>query len=271
MGAVEVNKLDYFNENFEEFFMKKVSSMSPQQINSLPIELKHKLFMGGLVRSSYKLRYSEKAYILSTTFNMNSVTIWMDENEGIGPDLFASAVAAQRGKIKNGEVLNNIPENNLFILGNRELMSPLIYLNHIFCSDIYKLISVPVIREKSLQERQHIKRAMEYRGLVDVFLHYESTKKLIAHEFKLDMPSWYALLYFANKERPARPFYLTDLKYAYSSSKAMLYNALNKLVETGYISQRGKRTELKCSLTAKGLDTLNQIIDRVILNYKKSA
>lgn len=271
MGAVEVNKFDIFNENFEEYFMAKVKNMSSQQMNQLPSELKNKLFQGGVVRSSYKLRFAEKAYILSTVFDSQMITMFSDNMEGLGPDQWAAAIAAQKGKIKNGELVNNIPINNMFIVGNKELMSPIVYLNHIFCSDIYQLFSIPSVREKSVAEKQHIKRAKEYRGIIDLFTHYESSKKLIAHEFKLDMPSWYALLYFGNKERLGRPFYVSDFKYAYSSNKSNLYNALKKLVDTGYMSQRGKRNELKYTLTAKGLDTLNQIIDRVILNYKKSA
>lgn len=271
MGAIQVNKLDFFNENFEEYFMRKVSSLTNQQIAILPTELKNKLFLGGLVRSSYKLRFAEKVFILSTVFNTEMVIMIKDENDGIGPDQWSTAIAAQKGKIKNGDLSKNIPVNNMFIAGNKELMSPIIYLNHIFCSDIYNLFSIPVVREKSVQEKQHIKRAKEYKGIIEAFTHYEATKKLIAHEFKLDMPSWYALLYFGNKERLGRPFYTQDFKYAYSSNKMNLYSALKKLVDTGYMSQRGKRTELKYSLTAKGLDTLNQIIDRVILNYKKSS
>lgn len=268
MGAVEVNKLDFFNENFEEYFMKKVSSMTSQQVSVLPSELKNKLFQGGLIRSSYKLRFSEKVYILSTVFDTEMVLIFKDKNEGIGPDQWAAAIAAEKGKINNSKLAEDIPFNSMFILGNKELMSPIIYLNHVFCSEIYKLFSIPVVREKSLQEKKHIKRSAEYRGIVDVFTHYEATKKLIAHEFKLDMPSWYALLYFGNREKIGRPFYTQDFKYAYASNGKNLYTALKKLVDAGYILQRGKRIAIKYSLTAKGLDTLNQIIDRVILNYK---
>lgn len=271
MGAVEVNKLDIFNENFEEYFMKKVSKMTSQQMNILPSELKNKLFNGGLVRSSYKLKFSEKVYILSTVFDSSMVMMFTDNEDGLGPDQFKEAIKAEKGKIKNQELAKNIPMDNMFIIGNKELMSPIIYLNHVFCSDIYKLFSIPVIREKSVSEKQHIKRAADYAEIINIFGHYEATKKLIAHEFKLDMPSWYALLYFGNKELPGRPFYSRDFKYAYSSNKMNMYNSLKKLVDTGYMSQRGKRNDLRYSLTAKGLDTLNQIIDRVILNYKKSA
>lgn len=271
MGAVETSKLDFFNENFEEYFMKKVNSMSPNQLAILPTELKNKLFNGNIVRSSYKLKFSEKAYILSTVFNQDIILMVKDENEGIGPTEFGAAVAAQKGKIKNGQLLNNMPDKNMFILGNKELMDPIIYLNHVFCSHIYNLVSLPVIREKSLAERQHIKRALEYKGIIEVFTHYESQKKLISREFKLDMPSWYALLYFGTREKPGRAFYQDQFKFAYSSSRMNLYNALKRLVDNGYMMVRGKRNELKYSLTAKGLDTLNQIIDRVILNYKKSA
>lgn len=270
MRTLAVSKLDIFNPQMEEYFMEKVSKLTPEELVSIPQEIRNKLFRSGFQRSSHDMKFNEKAHLLTTTFNQDMIIMFLDEEKGIGPDEFKAAIKAQKGKITNGELLKNIPTKSIFILGNKELMAPLLYLNHVLCSDIYNLVSTPVAREKTSSEKNYIKFYKAYKGITEVFTHYEGTKKMISQAFGIDMPSWYALLYFGNKERLGTDFYNGHFKYAYSSSRIKLFTGLKKMYDNGYIARRGQRNKLKYTLTAKGTDLLNRIIDTVILNYKTS-
>lgn len=268
MRTIAVDKLDVFHPMMEEYFMNKVSKLTPAEINSIPQEIRFKLFKQGLQQSTYNMKFAEKAHVLTTTMGQNMIILFEDDENGIGPDQFNAAIKAQKAKITNGKLLSDRKTKSIFVLGNKELMSPLLYLNHVMCSDIYNLISEPAARVKTKKEKDHIKLHTAYKGITEMLTYYEGNKKMIPQAFGIDMPGWYSLLYFGIKERKGTDFYNGDFKYAYSSSRMKLYNGLKRMYDLGYLTRRGARNDLRYSITSKGSDLLYKIIDRLILSYK---
>lgn len=268
MRSIAVDKLDLFHPMMEEYFMANVAKLTPEEVASIPQEIRFKLFNQGFQQSTYSMKFAEKAHILTTTLGKDMIILFQDEENGIGPDQFEEAVRAQKAKITNGKLLSDRKTKSIFLLGNKELMTPLLYLNHVMCSDIYSLIQEPVMRVKTKKERDHVKLHTAYKGITEMLTFYEGNKKMIPQAFGIDMPGWYSLLYFGVKEKKGTDFYNGDFKYAYSSSRVKLYAGLKKMYDRGYLNRRGARNDLRYSLSAKGADLLYRIIDKLILSYK---
>lgn len=259
-----IKSVDIYNENFDHFFIRKLNSMTDEQRNKLPKELSYKIFRNGFEGSAERLKFQEKMYILSVAFG-HKVTIMVDdEKEGVNMREFSKAQKASIGKVKNGELLEDMRVHAGFVIADKELMAASLYMNHASCSNIYSLVKELIPNTNHKVNQKFLKAKKEINTILNFLINYEANKKLLAMNYNLTMPKWYALLYFSVGEKLALDFYDKDYKYAYSSDRRALHRAMVALSNEGFLVRRGEKKKYRYAITASGLNLLNRIFDNIL-------
>ena len=266
MANKTLRNLDIYVPEFDYQLLCKIDNMTPEQKEQLPTELAFKIFKLGTA-SVEKLTFTEKMYILSVCFKQDIIIVTQDSETGIGPKDFRDAVSAQRGKIKNGELLKNMQIPTLFVQGDKELMRALLYMNHIQCSEIFNIIRSANPRNKSKRELKFEGYQRALTNLIRMLTHYEGTKKNVIVNFNLSVPKLYALMYFFDGEKRGKDFYTVAFKHAYTSNRSDLGGALAELYQSGHLSRRGNRNTMRYAITSKGIELLTRILNKLIYNY----
>lgn len=261
-----INKYDFYNENFEQYFRNTIFSMSPEQSNNIPEALRIKMFLNKKSPGS-SLSYNEKIYILSTAFNKSTFIVISDNELGIGQRELTMAVQAQKAEITNTELLKNERIKACFVLSDKNMITPFSYINHVYSTEIYQLINKIISDQVSMKDSFHKTSKKVMNGVLRLIRSYERNKKMIIVDFKLDVAELYALMYFSSGEKLGVDFYNGDFKYSYNANYRSMFNALTNLTKRGYLTRRGSARLPKYSLTAKGMDTINKIMERIVSLY----
>lgn len=254
---------DIYDPNFDHYLELKIESIRPDQIALLANSVQHKIVKHGS-RSVGYMSLTEKMHILSIAFNAPVFIVVGDYLNGIPTDTINSAEKAQRGKIKNYELLKRLEDNSFFVLGDKQVASSLAYINHAQTSDIYNLIKINNPREKSNKQLRFEKKKEAMNFLVETLIKYESRKRIALEQLSLNVPKFYGLLFFYQGERLCKDFYDKKFKHAYSKSRQDLSKAQAELYRDGYLEKRGVTRELKYSITSKGIDLLMKVLSKML-------
>lgn len=257
----KANIFDFYSENFDRYFEDLVEGMTPAQRMRLPDGILNRLFTNKKNRAA-ALEFREKAHILSVAFGKRIVISIEDEKQGIPAEDYQRAVDAQSGKITNTNLLGYPRTGAGFIMADKNLMNSMMYLNHVYTTEIYSLLRPLKISERSKKDTEYNKGFEAVRSLVGFILNYEMFKKRLVHEFDFSLSEIYAILYFSTGEKTGLDFYKKDFRYSYNANSTHMFRALGSLTQKGYLSSRGR--PLKYSITARGLDVLNKIAHRII-------
>ena len=266
MGVKNLRNLDIYVPNFDHHLNMMLDKITPEQKEAMPSELAFKVFKNG-VGVVDKLNFTEKMFMLSTCFKQTIIIMTEAEDSGVGVKEFRDAVKAQQGKIKNGELLDELKIPTVYIQADKELMRSLLYINHVQCSEIYNLIRAAHPKEFSKKEMKFREFQRALSGLFNTLMTYEGNKKKVIMQYNLDVPRLYALLYFYGGEQYGKDFYNVAFRHAYTSNRGDLSGALSILHRDGYLSRRGARSHLKYSITSKGIELLTKVINKLIYNY----
>lgn len=266
MSERTIRNLDIYVPNFDDMLLEKLERATPDQIEVMPSTLRFKVFKKGKA-SIDKMNFFEKLYILSVCFKQNVVIATMDEDAGISGKDFNKALQAQKGKLNNKELLENMQIPALFVQSDKELMRSWLYMNYVQCSEIYTLIKGAHPREKSKRELKYIAYQRALAGVMKTICTYEGQKKSVIIQFKISVPELYALLYFYDGEKTGKDFYTVAFRHAYTSNRGDLGGALKKLHTEGYLDRRGTLKQLKYSITSKGIELVTRVMNKLIYNY----
>lgn len=265
-----IAKYDIYNESFDAYFRDILATITPAQKENMPLDLLAKVFKGGDANSNL-LSQNEKTYILSRVFGKQVAIVIQDEDKGFGINEFQGALKAQKAKMKNIDLLNKPVVNANFIFSDKQVFESLMYLNHAYCSDIYSLIKKinPAGISKTAKEKSTVKAAIKH--LADLLMSYERHKKRIVMQYDLDVPKIYALLYFSGHAgKLGMDFYQKDFKHAYSANERSLKQAVMGLWRSGHLERRGGARYIRYSLSAKGIETLDKMLRKILELYNES-
>jgi hypothetical protein len=265
MAARNIRNLDLYVPNFDHHLLRLLETMSPQQKELVPSELIFKMFKNGLAVVD-KLNFIEKMYLLSVCFKQTIFVGTMAEN-GLSAKDFKNAIEAQKGNIRNSDLLDDMKLPVAFIQGDKELIRAMSYMNHTQCSDIYNLVRGAHPKNISKRESKFREFQQAQGNLMKMIAHYEGNKKDVLIHHNLSVPKLYALLYFFDGEKFGKDFYNVAFRHAYTSNRADLSTALKELNNEGYLNRRGGRMVLKYAITAKGLDLATKVMNKLIFNY----
>jgi hypothetical protein len=266
-AAKSLKNAQLYNENFEHFFTEKLLTLTPEQRLSLPKELSFKLFKYGNEGSAEKLTFNEKFYMLQTVFQCDFVITVMDAENGLSIADYTDALKAQKGKMLNGELLSKLRLKSGFALGGKELMQSITYISHVCCTSIYQLVKKHVPAANHKKNQDFVTEKLAFNKTLEFLRNYEGNKKLIAMNYGLSTPEWYALVYFSTNEAFAVDFYNRDYIYSYNSNKANLFKGVQRMHQQGYLIKRKAGNKDKYTISAKGMDLLNRIFNNILLKF----
>ncbi len=266
MSENTLRNLDIYVPNFDHTLVQKLENMQPEERELIPNQLKFKIFKNGKA-SVEKMNFTEKMYLLSVCFKETIIIATMAEDGGLGVNEFKKVFDAQKGKIKNSELLEDDNIKTLFVQSDKELMRAWQYLNHVKCSEIFNLVKGSHPNNISKKEAKFNAYNRNLANLMRLFTHYESNKKNVIINFKLSVPKLYALLYFFEGEKFGKDFYNYAFRHSYTSNKGDLSAALTDLFRDGYLTRRGNRQQLKYSITSKGIELVTRVMNKLIYNY----
>lgn len=266
MAEKTLRNLDIYVPNFDNMLLQRLNTMNPDQRELMPAELKFKIFKKKEA-SIETMNFVEKMYLLSVCFKQSIIISTMDEEAGISAKDFKSAIEAQKGNLNNSELLNNMQIPALFVQSDKELMRAWQYMNHVQCSDIYNLVKGAHPREISKRETKYKTYQRNLNGVLKTIYNYESNKKNVIINFGLSVPKLYTLLYFYDGEKKGSDFYKVAFKHAYTSNRGDLSEAMAAMYLDGYLNRRGARTNMRYSITSKGIELLTRVMNKLIYNY----
>ena len=139
MALKTIRNLDIYVPNFDLMLLEKINTMTPDQRELIPPDLKFKIFKKKEA-SIEQMNFVEKMYLLSVCFKQSIIVATLDEDAGISVKDFNLALSAQKGKVKNVELLNNMQIPSLFVQSDKQLMQAWQYMSYTQTSEIYNLI-----------------------------------------------------------------------------------------------------------------------------------
>lgn len=263
----KIKTIDIYNENFNHFFVERLNMLQPEDRRKIPNELMIKIFRRGNEASAERLNFNEKLWILTVALQ-HKVTITIDSPDGISIKEFKGAVQAQKGEIMNSQLLDAMRVNSAFILGDTELVKALMYMAHVSTSPIYKLIQKEYIANASHKKDDNYKIQKDrLQNVLKLLINYEANKKRISSDYRIDPCQWLALLYFSTGEKLGTDFYNEAMRYATNSSRPNLHKGMKRMHDDGYLDRRGGKNDYRYSLTAKGINIFNRILESIIMKF----
>jgi len=181
-------------ENFDLYFEKMVSNMGPADKGQLPRDLLFKIFQRGFAydaKSTNKLGFLAKLYILLKSLNKRWILIVEDENNGLTEGQFLSLKATLKKEGNTVEVANEFISSGTFVLGGKELMDAYGRLNSLSISPAYNFL----VKNKN----QNKGKIVEYRAQMEYIARflsfYESNKKRWVMSTGVSMPEFLILTF----------------------------------------------------------------------------
>lgn len=259
-------KFDIDNENFNYYFERVSSPMTDKQREVLPKELYFKLFkLGGKFdsKSTYKLSFLAKLFILIKSLRKRVIILIEDEQNGMDEEAFFKYKSLLSKREFTTSAAEDLIEDSVFVLGNKELMDTHSLLNELSASPAYKYLTKaknPVPNHVETHKKQ-----MEY--VARFLVHYESKRKDIAVNQGLNMSEWLLLLWlYSGEEKQGADSYNKIYKYSFNSSMTRLKVAFGTLEMKGYIEKFGKGKGMKMRITVLGKDKVNGLINNSVIN-----
>jgi len=260
-----IRKIDFYNPNFEEYFVRLMDNITDEQREKIPFEYRYKVYGGGKTAKVEKLSFGEKIFISEVVFGKTIIISVSDYENGINCSDVGAAVKARQQKIKNSEALEAMEATGTFILSGKNFTEALMYMNHLQTSGIYNLVRKHVPNANHHRNKQYLSQRDSFLTMIKFLLNYEANKRQIPLTYQgMDMPAWWALLYF-QEERFAKDFYNKDLKYAYNSDKSNLHKGMKRIHAMGLLVHRRIGKQDKYVISAKGAELLSRIVNTILL------
>lgn len=258
-----LHTVDFYCPNFDHYVELRLENITEYQIGLLEDSVQRKITRHRKDAISY-LSLNEKMHILSIAFGQEVVLAVQDNEKGISPKMFRETTKALKGEMKNSELLDKLVPEAVFVMTDMQAMQALLYMSHVETTDIYNLFKLNHPRQKGSREEKFSKKQQVLSDVIDTFVQYESVKRKVLDQYKLNIPKFYALLFFYKRERLCKDFYDKQFKYAYCKSRTELSRNLAEMYRLGMLNKRNSTRELKYSITSKGIDLLIKVLNKLL-------
>lgn len=259
-------KWDIDNENFNFFFHKLSALMTEKQREVLPKDLYFKLFKRGGAydtTSTNKLLFLAKAFILLKSLKKRMVIMFEDDDEGMNEEQYfkyKKLLSKRQFSVSEAE---NLIEDSVFVLGNKELFDTHSKLNELSCSPAYNYL----IKQKNPTPNKVTQHREEQDYVAKFLTNYESNRKRIHMNSGLNMSEWLVLLaLYHGNETPGSKLYGEIYKHSFNSSKTKIKVAYGTLERRGFLEKIGKWKWMKLRITPLGRDKITEIITKRLIN-----
>jgi DNA-binding MarR family transcriptional regulator len=254
------------NENFNFYFHKLTALMTEAQREALPRDLYFKLFKRGGAydtTSSNKLTFLAKLFILIKALRKRVIIMVEDDNEGMDEEEYFQYKALLSKRKIPTEVISNLVEDAVFVLGNKELFSTYSALNQASCGPAYNYM----IKAKN-EASSKVEGFCEAQDFVPKFItNYESNRKRIHMNSGLNMSEWLVLIaLYHGREIQSSVLYNDIYKHSFNSSKTKIKVAYGTLEMRGYIEKIGQWKWMKIRITPLGRDKITEIITKRLIS-----
>lgn len=257
-------KVGFYNDYFNHYVTGLLNTMTTEEKRKLPDDILSKVFRNGKEGSAEGLLLFEIFYLLEIAFNKSVILLVQDNEAGMTFADLKQVKQARKGKVNNSEVFECVKDKGMFVLGGKNLMEDMVYLNNMYTTGIYQLIKTNIPNTDHAKNKKFVEAREAFQKTLAFLKNYEANKGKVAKIYGLTMPEWYALMYFS-EERYAYDFYNKDFTYAYNSSRINLFKGMQRIFKLGYLIQKKVGKKDKYILSAKGMDLLNKIFDNILL------
>lgn len=258
-------RFDIDNDNFANYFAKESALMTERQRDSLPKDLYFKLFKRGGTfdtTSTNKLPFLAKIFILIKGLKKR-ITILIEDEKGMDEEEYLKYQKLVKSRDYGISASEDIIDNTVFVLANKEVIDTYSYLNMVSVSPAYSYLTKA--KNVSKNKVAEHKKQMEY--ICKWIVNYESNRKIIAMNYGLNMSEWLVLIAIYNgKEVVASTLYKEVYRYSFNSSKNKIIHAFSTLYNYKFLTKIGVSRGMRLQITALGIDKVNSIIENNVLN-----
>lgn len=259
-------KWDVINENFDHFFHRLSALMTEKQREVLPKDLYFKLFKRGgayNTESTNKLPFLAKCFILMKSFKKRVLIMIEDDKEGMTEEEYFNYKKLLSKRQYTTYGAEDLVENSVFVLGNKELFDTYSKLNDLSCSPAYNFL---IKAKNPLPNKvEDHKKHMDY--VCRFLTNYESNRKRIHMNSGLNMSEWLTLLsMYHGNEIVGSSIYKIIYKHSFNSSATKVKVAFGTLEAMGYIEKFGKSNGMKMRITPLGKAKISTILNQYVLN-----
>ena len=264
---MEKVKLDIVSENFDQFFTKIASGMGVEEKAQLPSSLLSilKFHRGALSNKSLiRLGFLGKIFILFKALRRRVfILVEGTESEGaMSVKDFADYRASAKEKDFGEGAARQLLSNGHFVLGGKQLMDGIDYLNHLSSGPAYHFLT----RLKNGNKNSLNEWITQRDYVVRFILTWESNKKKWIREYGISMAEFLVLMYTYNgKDVTGSEMYNRELVNAHYSSGGAIREALSSLKNRGYLHKEGVSFGTKYRITPLGKHAVNEIFDKYAL------
>lgn len=255
-------KFDIQIDNFSSYFVDAIENMTEEQRNNLPPELLTKLFKINGEPTQRKLHFLQELYILSQGLEKKIFVVVQDGENGLGISDYEKFAKEQKRRKYSVDAAEHLMARGAMVLGNKELIDWISYLNLVSISPAYKY-AVSLKNIKSPQVRE-INREFSY--FCNLLLNYEGNKKRIIRHDGITIPELYVLYYLADsREKRSTPAYIDVYRNSVNASRKQILHAFKTLTTKGLVESYGKARATTYKITMKGKERLYRIIHKYMI------
>lgn len=261
---MEKVKLDIVSENFDQFFHKTCSNMSPEERAGIPIDIFRRLFNKNgkemTLRTMERTGFLAKILILVKALKRRVfILVEGSESEGaMNIKDFVNYRAAAKEKDFGESKARELVTHGHFVVGDKELIDSMAYLNMLSAGPAYHFLT-----KLKNGKRGSFTEWQDQRGYVTKFiLNYESNKKKWLKQFDISMSEFLVLMYgYKGNNFVGSEMYNGALVHAHYSSGADIRHALSSLRHRNYISKEGVSSNASFRITPLGKHLVDEILD----------
>lgn len=259
-------QFDILCENFDHFFAKEASIMSPNQKESLPPELVYKIFKRGHTydnKATTKLSFIAKLFILFKASRKRWIIIVEDEVNGMSEEQYFEYKRLHGRNEVNVDLAEPLVSQGIFVLGCKELVDSYAKLNMVSISGVYNYL----VKSKNKDYTKPDEWIAQMNYVARFLSNYESNRKTIAMQTRLNMSEFMVLLnIYHGKSVLSASIWKDVYRYSFNSSKTLIKVAFGTLQSKGYIEKIGVNKGANIQITALGKDVINDIMSKYVVN-----
>lgn len=243
-------------ENFNLYFEKLVPLISQPAKEAIPKDVLFKMRRN-------KLSFFGKLWVLFRCLRKRIWIVVEEEEGGLSVEEFVELREAIKRRDYGVPKAEGLISSGTFITASKELGDTFDYLNRLSTSGAYNFIQ----RAKNKIQSKTAERNEQMEFICRFLVHYESNRKRIVLNTKIEMAEWLVLIYLYNgKEMQGSPIWKEVYKYSYNSSQTKIKVAYGTLQNRNYIEKIGVGKFTKFKITPLGRAAINEVMDKFVLN-----